>query len=267
MARNKTFFIGFLLAACSFGLMCNAPAAKAVPIQVTIENLAPTNGTYITPVWVGFHNGGFDSFDANLPAPGFLERLAEDGNTTPISDAFTIFGNGTVQGTIGGALAPGDVATMVFDLDPNMASSRYFSFGAMIIPSNDAFIGNDNPVAYQIFDGAGNFLGANIFISGAMVYDAGTEENTELPAHTAFFGQLFPNTGIDENGVVRLHDGFLRPGEGGILDDPMFSNADFIIPGYPIANIRLSVVPIPGAVWLFGSGLAGLIALRRRSRS
>jgi hypothetical protein len=31
-----------------------------------------------------------------------------------------------------------------------------------------------------------------------------------------------------------------------------------------IDNIRYSVIPVPAAVWLFGSGLIGLIALARR---
>lgn len=35
---------------------------------------------------------------------------------------------------------------------------------------------------------------------------------------------------------------------------------------YNIDDITTAVVPLPGAFWLFGSGLAGLIALRRRRK-
>ncbi len=31
-----------------------------------------------------------------------------------------------------------------------------------------------------------------------------------------------------------------------------------------IDNISYTIVPIPGAVWLLGSGLLGLVAIRRR---
>ena len=31
--------------------------AAAVDVRVTIENLAPADGTFITPVWVAFHDG------------------------------------------------------------------------------------------------------------------------------------------------------------------------------------------------------------------
>ncbi|MCP4248268.1 MAG: hypothetical protein GY778_14575, partial [bacterium] len=81
--------------------------------------------------------------------------------------------------------------------------------------------------------------------------DAGTEVNDEIPAHTAFFGQTEPDTGIDEFGVVHDHPGFLPPGSGGILDDPGFANADFTQSGYEIARIIIirSDTPVPsGAV-------------------
>ena len=53
-------------------------------------------------------------------------------------------------------------------------------------------------------------------------------------------------------------------GSGGILDDPMFANADFTRADYPVAQIRVSVVPIPGAVWLMLTGLAGLLGFARK---
>lgn len=36
--------------------------------------------------------------------------------------------------------------------------------------------------------------------------------------------------------------------------------------GLAIRNGQVSVVPVPGAIWLFGSGLAGLLALNRRRK-
>ncbi|MHC4609136.1 MAG: spondin domain-containing protein [Planctomycetota bacterium] len=225
-------------------------------VRVIIENRAPANGTWLTPVWVGLHNGGFDVYDDGSAASEALERLAEDGNAQPLSDAFLASGQGTVQGTVPSdvgipQIAPGETVSMTLIVDETDPNSRFFSYASMVIPSNDAFIGNDDPTDHQLFDINGNFLGAFITIYGTDVRDAGTEVNDEIPAHTAFFGQTEPDTGVDEFGVVHDHPGFLPPGSGGILDDPMFANADFTQPGYEIARIIIirSDTPVPsGAV-------------------
>jgi hypothetical protein len=262
MLKKRHRGAGIAIACATAGtLMALAPATgQALQVQVTIENLAPVNGVYLTPLWVGFHDGSFDTYDAGSPAPEYLERLAEDGITDNIMAAFT----GQVQGTLAGPLAPGAITSMTFSIDPSLASSQYFSYGAMVIPSNDAFIANDDPFAFRLFDDQGTFLGANFFVLGNLVFDAGTEVNDELPENTAFFGQMAPDTGVDENGVVHLHPGFLPPELGGILADPMFANGDFTIAGYPIAQIRVSAVPLPAALLLFGGGLGALGLTRRR---
>jgi hypothetical protein len=252
-------------------LIAAAPPAGAASytVQVSIENLAPVNGTYITPLWVGFHDGGFDFFDAGSAPSTTLERLAEDGNADPISADFTAYG-GTVQGVIPGLvtpttpqgqIAPGVLTSATFRIDSD--SDAYFSYGAMFIPSNDAFIGNDDSLAFPLFDAAGNFRGVDLFLLGSNVWDAGSEVNTEIPEQTGFFGQTVPDTGLDELGVVMMHEGFLAAALGGILADPMFSNADFTRLGYPVAQIRVSLVPIPGALLLLLSGLVGLGVIRR----
>ena len=102
----------------------------------------------------------------------------------------------------------------------------------MVIPSNDAFVANLDPMAHAVFDADGNFVGGSFLVLGSSVYDAGTEVNDELPENTAFFGQSAPNTGGDENGTVVMHSGLMPSGSGGILDDPMFASADFTAPSY-----------------------------------
>jgi hypothetical protein len=260
--RNKHGGTAIAIACATAGtLMALAPTTgQTLQVQVTIENLAPVNGVYLTPLWVGFHDGSFDIYDVGAPAAEFLERLAEDGSTAEISAAFT----GSVQGILSGPLGPGDSTSMVFDIDPELTSSRYFSYGSMVIPSNDAFIANGDPMEFRLFDDEGTFLGANFFVTGAQVLDAGTEINDEIPLHTAFFGQVTPDTGVDENGVVGFHPGFLPVELGGILADPMFANGDFTLAGYPIAQIRVSAVPLPGALIMLVSAFGGLGLLRRR---
>ncbi len=138
-------------------VLASADASDQISVTVTIENLAPPNGGFLTPVWVGFHDGGFDLGDRGAAASPELERLAEDGNTGPLMAAFAAGGNGVVQGTLVSdfgipPLAPGETATMKFTLDGDDASSRFFSYASMVIPSNDAFIANGNPLAHRIFN-------------------------------------------------------------------------------------------------------------------
>ena len=224
------------------GIWSVAPAA-AVEVKVTIENMAPENGTFLTPVWVGFHDGTFDSYDRGAPLRGTVERLVEDGNTAPITEEFD--GElGSTQATIlgpNGPIAPGEAATMIFDLQDTSAE-RYFSYISMIIPSNDAFIANGNPLAHRVFDTDGVFTPFEFYVTGPEALDGGTEVNDELPANTAFFGQAAPDTGVDENGVVTAHPGFNAPGTGGILDAAQFAAGQFVNPGYQIARITVEAV-------------------------
>jgi len=76
--------------------------ALAQSVTVTVENLAPSNGTFITPVWFGFHDGSFDLFNVSEAASPELERLAEDGQIDPLSMSFLGGGAGRVDGRIAG---------------------------------------------------------------------------------------------------------------------------------------------------------------------
>jgi hypothetical protein len=256
---------GGLIAALAL-LAASATATAGVTVRVTIENLAPGQGTFLTPFWVGFHNGGFDLYNSGQAASTELERLAEDGDTAPLSGLFASMTTGGIDGTLfgpGGVIAPGEMAMGDFMLADGMSNS-YFSYASMIIPSNDAFVANGDPMAFNLFDGMGNFVGADFIILGSMVLDAGTEVNDEIPMNTAFLGQMAPNVGVDENGVVHTHPGFI-PG-GNILSDSRFSNANFLAANYRIARVRVTAVPEPSTLASIGLG-AGLILLaRRRSR-
>ncbi|MEM7555079.1 MAG: spondin domain-containing protein [Cyanobacteria bacterium P01_A01_bin.84] len=221
------------------------PVPDLVEVTVSIENLAPENGTFLTPFWVGFHDGNFDTYDRGRPASEGLERLAEDGNTNVISREFISSGAGVVDGTIAGSegtpgpIDPGENTSFTFTLDRSLASSRFFNYASMVLPSNDAFVANGNPQAREIFDENGNFLGADFVITGNQVLDAGTEVNDEAENSTAFFSQSSPNTGTDENGVVQLHPGFKEGGR--ILSEPRFANTNFSTDGYELARIKVTI--------------------------
>ncbi|MGK7936118.1 MAG: DUF6851 domain-containing protein [Xenococcaceae cyanobacterium] len=214
---------------------------KTNTVLVTIENLSPQDGTYLTPTWVGFHDGSFDIYNPGESLALFpgTESLVEDGNAEPLSAQFNTTNADSIQGIIANdnePIAPGESASLVLELDGN---DRYFSFASMVIPSNDAFIANEDPLAYPIFDEQGNLIKTEFIVQGFNVLDGGTEVNDEIPANTAFLGQETPNTGNNENGVVTQHPGFQPAGNGGILDDSQFTNADFTADDYQVARITV----------------------------
>lgn len=223
-------------------------------LRVTVRNTSDTGGTFLTPVYFGFHDGGFDLFDVGAAASPGLESLAEDGAFAIVAAERAAASPGS-QGLVvtgeNGFIATQEQTSAFITVDS--AVNTQVSFGAMILPSNDAFIGTDE--ALTLFDDAGNFLGAQtVVFDGTDVYDAGTEVNTELDA--AFINQTAPDTGVDENGVIRQHPGFNGSfgnpvGEGdqiilggtnapGAFIDPVA--ADFTLPGAQIATVHINTV-------------------------
>ena len=215
------------------------PEGPVTEVTVTVENLAPTNGTNLTPVWVGFHNGEFDTYNRGEAVTEGLERLAEDGDATVLGQEFIDSGFGSTAGLVGGSpIAPGAVVSQTFDVDPDSEESAFFSYASMILPSNDFFVSNGDPLANRIFDEEGKFVGADFFVLGSQVLDAGTEVNDEAAESTAFFGQSAPDTGEEENGVVTAGTGFIP--DGRILSAAQFAAGDFTAEGYQVARVRVT---------------------------
>ena len=142
------------------GMLCGLLMADAygeeLRVRIKIENLAPEQGNFLTPVWVGFHNGDFDILDPAVAASAGLERLAEDGDPSVLAQEFFDSGAGVVEGTCLGpgtppVLDPGDVLTHDLVIDTDADSSRYFSYASMVIPSNDAFIANPFSKRHPVF--------------------------------------------------------------------------------------------------------------------
>lgn len=224
------------------GAQSGASSNAFYEVTVTVTNLAPENGTFQTPVWVGLHGGSFDLYDRGAPVTPGLESLAEDGATGGVSAEFDANGDGQDATLFGpnGPIAPGEQATRTFLVQPREGEADYLSFASMVIPSNDAFIANGDPLAHRLFDDRGNFIGEDFVVTGANVLDAGTEVNDELPVNTAFFGQAAPNTGDTEGGGVELHPGFNPVGSGGILDSADFAAGDFTADGYEVLRVEVS---------------------------
>ena len=146
----------------------------------------------------------------------------------------------------------------------------------MIIPSNDTFIGNDDPFAFELFDATGLFLGPLVIdVTGAFIYDAGTEVNDPEDG-AAFVADVDATLGMEENGVVTQGlfglDNFagVLTAAGFALDGDLI---DFLSnpAAFSVARIEIGFVPdvapvpLPTGAWLMLSalGLGGLVARRR----
>lgn len=291
-----------LALAAVLGLAVNQAALASQQVQVTITNIAPSGGTVLTPVWVGFHDGSFDSYNGGLTSQPGLERLAEDGDTMQITEDFgnnLTYVNGGVstttastqvgtriQDTIGSMvgpppLQPGDSESRVFTIETD-GSNEYFSYASMILPSNDFFVANGSPVAHSLaslYDGDGS-ISFNIGLAGT-VNDAGTEAedfDTAAPplgglnalfpgaGFAAPAGQDGPNEGpADPNSLIRnvVGDPYASFANVGGAD---LSALDFNQFANGIATITITVIPEPTSVALVGLGLVGLCGATRRRR-
>jgi hypothetical protein len=251
--------------------------ATPVKLKVMVTNNAPTQGVSLTPVWVGFHDGSFDSYNGGEASSSALEALAEDGNTDPISTDFSATPGG-VQGVVFGKepplVMPGKSGQTMLTVE-NDGSNRYFSYASMVLASSDYFIANGDPLKYDIsslLDGSVNEISFLIGLPGE-VNDAGTEVNDfNTSAGNGLFdglpaGQTAPGEGVDENGVVTIVENpyaeFLNVPEGFDLSALDFNQ-------YPngIAQVTISAVPVPAALPLAVSGfslLFGMSRLRRKT--
>lgn len=257
-----------LAAACCLSV---TSALQAQVIRVTVENPAPLDGFYLAPMFVGFHDGSYDSFEFGAVATPGLERLAEDGPPDLLTTEFTAPGRaaGAVVGPLGFGSMPGQppvidggeiASTLVPISDP--ATARFFTFASMLVPSNDAFIGNGNPLAHQIFDAAGSFLGPiTVDVFGAEVWDAGTEVNDRMGAAFSTIGGV----SSDEGGTVHVHPG-LDNFEG--TGTPVGTVGAGLAPGANdlVARITITLVPEPVTFALAALALSYLFALPRRAR-
>ena len=237
-------FDGYVMAAAPEAAPEPAPAAtECLAVGFSFEQLQPAAGFFITEPWVGLHNGDFDLFNAGERASAGLEALAEGGNTELLGAEFAqpgrlqaTIGNGNVQFISPGETVEGSIAVR------NAANYRYFSFASMLIPSNDAFIGNDDPLAFEIFDAAGNFTGPlTIDVFASDIYDSGTEVNDGQGAAGFSLG-LNGDGGTstdDPTSTVGLHPDLLANIEN-FMTAAGTTVTDLLTPDEAIARITVS---------------------------
>lgn len=237
-------------------------AAANVKITATVESLVPTNSVAFAPFHVGFSSGIYDSFDIGSVAGTPIQTVAELGDGSAWMSAFSAADPDAVLGTVGGVLLPGETASASFVVDTN--TNSFFSFAAMVVPSNDFFIGNDSPTAYQLFDASGNLQISEITIGAADIWDAGTEIFD--PATAAFVGDAMMRA--DQNSVVAREFGEFAAYDG-LMTAAGYTFASQLTATSDVYRVSFTAtpVPVPAALPLMMSALAGLGVVARRRGS
>ncbi|MCL1078692.1 hypothetical protein D5R81_00845 [Parashewanella spongiae] len=138
----------------------------AADLEVKVINL--THGNHFTPVLAAAHDSELHLFQAGTKASEALQKMAEGGAVGDLDTLATAAGAVVVANPFEGLLAP-STASAKFELDSG--EMTHLSLVAMILPTNDAFIGLD---AWKIPTEAGTYT------INLNAYDAGTEANNEL---------------------------------------------------------------------------------------
>ena len=253
-------------------------AAQATSIDLTFNN-SNGFGFLVTPVYTGIHDGTFDAFDegsaasagveqaAELPIPPQTQNLIRDERQAshPNSQGGFILGPN-------GPILDGESGTLTVDVaDP--VTNRFATFLAMFVPSNDTFLGNDDPMAYALFDAMGSVIEQTIEITGADIWDAGTEVNQ-------LFGAAAPGEDITlgdtEGGTItsllKIDDG--NGGDGFDALEGLFgtTGAGSITRSTVLFTIDVAAtpapVPLPASAPLLAAGLGAMgWALRRKRKT
>lgn len=263
--------------------------AQTQQVRVTVTSNVPTGGVALTPLWGGFHDGSFDSYNGGLSAQEGIERIAEDGNASVLSADFNGgytyidtdgAGNavsarvlssqlsGRVDGLVGSApIQAGDSVSAVFNLVSGQ--NDFFSYATMLLPTNDALAFNGGPTAHDV---SGLFSGGApvTFVIGqaGTVNDVGTELNdfdfVADPLDVVPGGQTGPNSGDDEFGVVTNITGDYFAGFANQPIGQDLSLLNFNNYSNGLATITIEAIPEPSSAAVVSLVMGGLFARRRR---
>ncbi len=141
-------------------------AASAQDLTISITNL--THGSHFTPLLVSAHPADSHLFEVGMAASANLQAMAEGGDTSGLITDLNAISADVSDNPAGGLMMPGQ--TVTFDLMTAMDNSN-LSVVAMVLPTNDGFVGLDSMAIPTMAGTYTYYLNA---------YDAGTEVNDEI---------------------------------------------------------------------------------------
>jgi len=195
----KHILTGLLLASVSVFATADSDATRA-HYEVTITNITP--GQSFTPQLVVTHPAAWHLFELGSPAGTALEKLAEGGDTGPLTEMVADIA--FEAKTVGGLIGPGETATTTIS-GPHRGGR--LSIAAMLIPTNDTFMALDS-LKLPMFGRKTQFI---------MAYDAGTEDNDQscqhIPGPRCGGSGYSPEPSPGDEGFVHIGNGFHALGD------------------------------------------------------
>ncbi len=224
----------------TLALVLASSTTSAQELSITITNL--TQGLHFTPVVSAAHNNEAKLFSINEMASAELQAMAEGGDISGLINMLTNADANINENPAAGLLAPTMSAS--FDLT-NDTANTHLSLAAMILPSNDGFVGLNS---WEIPTEAGTYT---VFLNA---YDAGTEANDEIrgsgvpgeagmpvppPLDNSIGNNGIGVTSVESNESVHIHRGSLGD------DDMSAGNSDISNTVHrwlnPIAKLTITV--------------------------
>lgn len=261
----RTLLAACVLASCPAMPVLAQDTDDAVRLRIQWYPTMPEDALVHTRIFLAFHNGQFDSYDFGKPLPEFVSYWMARSFSEAMIPAFHDTYPGTYADWIwnpipGGSAVPNPPPALSRTVTLDPARHRFLSYLSRLHPSNDAFIGNEDPFEIELFDHNRKFKGP-LFVDvyGNRVVDAGLcvndEQNLSGIDHS---GQVLSCS--ESEGAASLHPGFngshrnpdglpqrILGGEtlyhppsssAHLYYDPI--NADFSRPGYRIGRLRVT---------------------------
>ncbi len=147
-------------------LLSASTSLLAQDLEITVTNLS--QGLYFTPILTAAHDSDNALFSLATAASSELQAMAEGGDISGLVSMLSNANANTSENPASGLLAPAMSTSYMLTND---SSNTHLSLTAMILPSNDGFVGLDS---WMIPTDAGTYT---IMLNA---YDAGTEANNEL---------------------------------------------------------------------------------------
>jgi hypothetical protein len=147
-------------------LILASSQVQAQNLSITVTNL--TQGLYFTPIITSAHVNGDHIFMVGTAATAELQSMAEGGDISGLVSLLSNADANINENPAGGLLAPGTSTSYTLTND---VANTHLSMTAMVLPSNDGFVGLDG---WEIPTEVGTYT---LMLNA---YDAGTEANDEL---------------------------------------------------------------------------------------
>lgn len=211
----KTTLASFAFSAASaLSVLTVAGSAQATDFDVEVINL--TRGSYFTPFLIAAHADSARLFSPGEMAGASLQAMAEGGDIAGLQADVEALNATVAANPAGGLLAPGQRTVANLNTDAAPDNTR-LSIVAMILPSNDGFMGLN---AVEIPTEPGRY------VFSVNAYDAGTEGNDEVVGSGAPGAPGYPApppvlaaSGTGGSGVAATAEGFVHIHRNVLGDD------------------------------------------------